>query len=111
MREEANTQYADPTGNPQLHAAYTRPGSANEERLIAQAIASIDYPGAALQELVRPPLPQIQQFPARTGYGPRKALGLVEVLGENRTYPQSSAFSGGPASYSGSSVNSLGGVG
>lgn len=108
MRENANSQYADPVGDPQLHAAYTRPGSPNEEKLCAQAIASIDYPGAALQELVRPPLPQIDPFRPRFGYTDRAALGLKDVMIAGRLYPQSEAFSGGPGSYSGSSRNSLG---
>lgn len=47
---------------------YLGPFSSNQERLISQALAAWTMPGADLQEYVRPPLPQINLFPARFGY-------------------------------------------
>jgi hypothetical protein len=84
--------------------------SRNELRLIQEATASSVVPGAALSA-VRPPLPQIDPWRPRDGYmeAPERQPTISEVLGSSRVVtPAVPAFSGGPGSYSGSSVNSFG---
>lgn len=67
-------------------------------------------PGAQLQEIVRPPLPQIRLFPNRFGFGPRTQPEIEDIVSLDRVYqePRVSWYSGSPAGYSGSSRNSLG---
>lgn len=88
---------------------YDGPWASNMERLTSQAIAAATMPGAALQELVRPPLPQIRLFPDRFGFGERTQPTIEDVVSINRDYmePRVSWYSGGVAGYSGSSRNSL----
>lgn len=87
---------------------YTGPFATNEERLIQQAIAVITIPGQELQDNVRPPLPQIDLFPARYGYSQR-ALGISDIISvDRRSDARISWNSGGISSYSGTSRNSLG---
>ncbi len=89
---------------------YAGPWSSNEERLTQQALAVALIPGAELQELVRPNLPQIQLFPPRFGYGDRPQPEIDDVVSIDRNYvePRVSWYSGGVGSYSGSSRNDLG---
>jgi hypothetical protein len=89
---------------------YAGPWSSNEERLTQQALAVALIPGAELQEMVRPNLPQIQLFPARFGYGERTQPEIDDVVSIDRNYvePRVSWYSGGVGSYSGSSRNDLG---
>jgi hypothetical protein len=47
---------------------YIGPFASNQERLLSQALASQTLERPEVQEYVRPPLPQIQLFPARYGY-------------------------------------------
>lgn len=90
--------------------SYLGPFSSNEERLLTQALAVADVPGSELSQVVRPPLPQVQLFPPRTGYD-RTALGIDDIVIVDRRYPTRIAwFSGGTAGYSGSSRNSLEGL-
>ena len=80
------------------------------ERLTSQAIMVATMPAEQIQLMVRPPLPQIQLFPARFGYGPRPQIGIDDVISLDRAYmePRISWYSGSPAGYSGSSRNDLG---
>jgi hypothetical protein len=96
------------SGNPKW--TYSGPWSSNEERLTQQALAVAFIPGSQLQNLVRPPLPQIQLFPPRFGWGPRPQIGIDDVVSIDRVYtePRVSWYSGGPAGYTGSSRNDLG---
>lgn len=88
---------------------YDGPWASNMERLTSQAMMAATMPGAALQELVRPPLPQIRLFPDRFGFGERTQPTIEDVVSVNRDYmePRISWYSGGVAGYSGSSRNSL----
>lgn len=90
---------------------YLGPWSSNEERLTQQALVVATIPGAKLQQMVRPNLPQIRLFPDRFGYGDREQPGIADVITIDRTYmePRVSWYSGGIGSYSGSSRNSLAG--
>lgn len=90
---------------------YNGPFSSNEERLTQQALLAGQMPGAELVEQVRPPLPQIRLFPSRFGYDNR-VRGIRDIIDLDRIYdePRVTWFSGGPAGYSGTSRNDLGGV-
>ena len=89
---------------------YAGPWSSNEERLTQQALAVMNIPGVQLQQMVRPPLPQIRLFPDRFGYGDRRQPEIDDVVTVDRNYvePRVSWFSGGIGSYTGSSRNDLG---
>ena len=89
---------------------YNGPWSSNMERLTTQALMVMNIPGAEIQAMVRPPLPQIQLFPDRFGMGEYRQPGIEDVVTIDRNYhePRVSWYSGGVAGYSGSSRNDLG---
>jgi hypothetical protein len=105
----ATNRYA-PTSAEQSWS-YLGPWASNEERLTQQALVVATMSGAKLQEIVRPPLPQIRVFPDRFGYGFRTQPEIDDVVTIDRVYtePRVSWYSGGVGSYSGSSRNSLAG--
>jgi len=90
--------------------SYNGPWASNMERLTQQALMASSLPGAQLQAVVRPPLPQIRLFPDREGFGDRTQPDIYDVISLDRVYmePRVSWYSGSPAGYSGSSRNSLG---
>jgi hypothetical protein len=90
--------------------SYLGPWASNMERLTQQALMVMNIPGADIQEMVRPPLPQIRLFPDRYGYGDRSQPGIEDIVSIDRKYaePRVSWYSGGVAGYSGSSRNDLG---
>ena len=89
---------------------YNGPWSSNMERLTQQALMVATIPGAEIQEMVRPNLPQIRLFPDRFGWGERTQPTIEDVVSVDRVYtdPRVSWYSGSPAGYSGSSRNDLG---
>ena len=89
--------------------SYQGPWATNMERLTQQALMIMTIPGADIQAMVRPPLPQIRLFPDRYGYGDRRSPGIEDIVTIDRHYhePRISWFSGGVAGYSGSSRNNL----
>lgn len=91
---------------------YLGPFASNEERLTQQAIQGAVIPGEDLATLVRPPLPQVNLFPPRFGYGDSSSPGIDQIVNVSRAYtePRTAWFSGGPAGYSGASRNTLGSV-
>lgn len=79
--------------------------STHEQRLRDMALLTNTLPGARLQEIVRPPLPQVVRDRARLGYE-RGAPTITDILGTDRLVPTfPNDFSGSMGSYSGSSVN------
>lgn len=61
----------------------SNPWATNQERLVTEALSASQTPGDVLQELVRPPLPQIRLFPPLYGYrtyGQRQAT-IDSVIG------------------------------
>ena len=82
------------------------------ERLTSQALMVMQIPGKDIQEMVRPPLPQIRLFPDRCGYGDRRSPGIEDVVTIDRVYaePRISWYSGGPAGFGGTARNDLGGI-
>lgn len=89
--------------------SYQGPFATNEQRLSQQATIAMTLPGAELQTLVRPPLPQIRLFPDRFGYGERTQPTIDDVVSVDRVYtePRVSWYSGGVGGYAGASRNSL----
>ena len=112
---EGNYDYTKPWAsqggsNQKPRWTYSGPWSSNEERLTQQALMVATIPGAQIQEMVRPPMPQIQLLPPRFGYGDRRQPEIEDVISIDRVYmePRVSWYSGGPAGYTGSSRNDLG---
>lgn len=95
---------ASAPGGPPPAWAYLRPFDSNEERLVMQATEIYMLPNAEIQQVVRPPLPQIVLFPPRFGYKQTQP-GLQDIIEVARDVRVSDAFSGGPGSYSGSARN------
>ena len=90
---------------------YIGPFQSNQERLVSQALAAWTMPAAELQEYVRPPLPQIQLFPARYGYTEHEITveDIVELPRRVATTQRvESDFSQTPNSTQSTSTNSLG---
>ena len=88
---------------------YNGPWSSNEERLTSQALMVMNIPGADIQQMVRPNIPQVKLFPPKYGYD-RRAIGIDDIVTIDRNYiePRVGWYSGGVAGYSGTSRNSLG---
>ena len=88
---------------------YNGPWSSNMERLTSQALMVMNIPGNDIQQMVRPPLPQIRLFPDRYGYE-RSQPGIDDIVTVDRNYvePRTSWYSGGVAGYSGTARNDLG---
>jgi hypothetical protein len=62
--------------------AYLGPFASNQEQNLQQAMASLNMPGAELQQYVRPNLPQIQMFPPKYGYETRE-YGIDDMININ----------------------------
>ena len=90
---------------------YLGPFQSNAERLVNQSLASLSMTGAEIQEYVRPPLPQIQLFPARYGYTESEITveDIVELPRRVATTQRvESDYSNTPNSQQSTSTNSLG---
>ena len=89
---------------------YNGPWSTNMERLTSQAMMVMNIPGADIQAMVRPPLPQVRLFPERFGYGDRGQPGIDDIVTIDRVYtdPRVSWYSGSPAGFGGTARNDLG---
>lgn len=106
MSEQEGRYSTHPWDEVMSPAAYTQPWSEWEATTIADAVQTNRAPGEVLQ-LRRPPLAQVGADP-RFGYD-RRALGILDVLGETRLYPtRQNDFSGSPSGYAGSIRNSIG---
>lgn len=90
---------------------YLGPFQSNAERLVNQSLASLSMTAAEIQEYVRPPLPQIQLFPARYGYTESEITveDIVELPRRVATTQRvESDYSNTPNSQQSTSTNSLG---
>ena len=90
---------------------YVGPFASNQERLLSQSMAVNMMTGAEIQELVRPPLPQVKLFPDRFGYTDVE-LTIEDIIALPRVNQQrvESDFSNTPNTQESSSTNSLGGT-
>ena len=90
---------------------YIGPFQSNQERLLSQSLATWSMSAAEIQEYVRPPLPQIQLFPARYGYTENE-IGIEDIVDLPRrvatTQRVESDFSQTPNTTESTSTNSLG---
>lgn len=88
---------------------YIGPWASKEEMLTTQALIAATVPGADLQELVRPPLAQIEPFRPRFGYRTR-ALSINDVVDVDAIYqqPASTRYTGGLSGYEGTQRNAQG---
>ena len=88
---------------------YVGPFASNQERLLSQSLAVNMMTGAEIQELVRPPLPQVRLFPERFGYTDVE-LGIEDIINLPGRAQQrvESDFSQTPNTTESSSTNSLG---
>ena len=88
-----------------LRYDYMGPFANAQEAFTSRALRSATMPAALLQDLVRPPLPQIQLFPPRFGYRTRE-LGILDVLDVNDEFqPTRVDFTGEKGSYQGTARN------
>lgn len=90
---------------------YVGPFASNQERLLSQSMAAWNMTAAEIQEYVRPPLPQIQLFPARYGYTENEITieDLVDMPRRVATAQRvESDFSQTPNTQQSTSTNSLG---
>lgn len=92
---------------------YIGPFQSNQDRLLNQALAVYTMSGQELQELVRPPLPQINMFPERFGYT-EDEITIEDIIDLPRrvatTQRVESDFSNNPATQQSTSRNTLGQV-
>jgi hypothetical protein len=90
---------------------YIGPFQSNQERLLSQSLAANMMTAAEIQEYVRPPLPQIQLFPARFGYT-EDEISIEDIINLHRNGPTAqrveSDFSQTPNTTQSSSRNTLG---
>jgi hypothetical protein len=90
---------------------YIGPFQSNQERLLSQSLASLTMSASEIQEYVRPPLPQIQLFPARYGYN-ESEIGIEDLINLPRTVATTqrveSDYSNTPNTTESTSTNSLG---
>lgn len=89
---------------------YLGPFSSNQERLTQQALTVATMSREEILRDVRPPLPQLRQFPGRFSVGASSQPTIEDVVSLDRDYnePRANWFSGGDMT--GSSRNSLEGV-
>ena len=89
---------------------YVGPFASNQERLLSQSMAVNMMTGAEIQELVRPPLPQVKLFPDRFGYTDVE-LTIEDIIALPRVNQQrvESDFRQTPNTTESSSRNDLGG--
>lgn len=88
-----------------LRYDYMGPFANAQEAFMARALKSATMPANLLQDLVRPPLPQIQLFPPRFGYRTRQ-LGILDVMDVNNEFePTRMDFTGEKGSYQGTARN------
>lgn len=90
---------------PEIRYDYMGPFASVQEALITRAIRSVTLPATMVQDLVRPPLPQVQLFPPRYGYRTRQ-LDITDIMNVDSEFqPTRTDFSQSPGSYQGTSRN------
>jgi hypothetical protein len=90
---------------------YIGPFQSNQERLVSQSLAVNRMTGQEIQQIVRPPMPQVAElFPDKYGYS-QNEYGVKDIIqisrNAQRTQPD---FSQTPNTQESTSTNSLGGT-
>jgi len=89
--------------------AYIGPFASNQERLVTQSLEVANMTQEEIQEYVRPPLPQVELFPARYGYKTTE-YGIEDIVElTSRTYERTD-FAQKPNTTESTSRNTLGQV-
>ena len=87
---------------------YMGPFANKQEQLLSQALNAVTMPGEALQQVVRPPLPQVNLFPPKYGYRTR-ALSILDVMDVDEEFqPVRVDFTASQAGYQGTQRNAQG---
>lgn len=88
-----------------LRYDYMGPFANAQEAMLSRAVKSVTLPSVMIQDLVRPPLPQVQLFPPRYGYRTRQ-LGIQDVMDVNEEMPPTRVdFTREAGSYQGTARN------
>jgi hypothetical protein len=92
-----------------LRYDYRGPFASMQEGLMTRALYSVTMPPTLLQDIVRPPLPQVNLFPPRYGYRTRE-LGILDVMDVNEAFeePNRVDYTRDPAGFEGTSRNTNG---
>lgn len=83
---------------------YQRQAPNNEIRLEMASLDSLGRTSAQLQALVRPPLPQVEEFRPRTGYGDpvSRTIGVADAFSADDRFGNPRVdFSGRTSGYAG----------
>lgn len=95
---------------PKIRYDYMGPFGSVQEALLTRAVRSVTLPAVMIQDLVRPPLQQIQLFPPRFGYRTRQ-LGIMDVMNVDEAFnPTRTDYSQSPGSFQGTSRNASEGI-
>lgn len=90
---------------PEIRYDYMGPFANTQEALITRAIRSVTLPKQMIQDLVRPPMPNVQLFPPRYGYRTRE-LDIMDIMNVDAEFqPTRTDFSQSPGSFQGTSRN------
>jgi hypothetical protein len=90
---------------PKIRYDYMGPFASVQEALLTRAVRSVTLPSMMIQDLVRPPLPQVELFPPRFGYRTRE-LGIMDVMNVDSEFqPTRTDFSQSNGSYQGTGRN------
>ncbi len=91
--------------DPGIRYDYMGPFKDTQEALLTRAVRSVTLPKQMVQDIVRPPLPQVQLFPPRFGYRTR-AIGIMDVMDVNEQFePTRTDYTQSPGSYQGTARN------
>ena len=90
---------------PEIRYDYMGPFKDRQEALLTRAVRAVTMPASMVQDLIRPPIDNIQLFPPRFGYRTR-ALGIMDVMNVDEEFqPTRVDFSQAPGSYQGTGRN------
>lgn len=90
---------------PEIRYDYMGPFQDRQEALLTRAVRSVTLPASMVQDLVRPPLPQVNPFPPRFGYRTR-VLGIQDVMNVDEEFqPTRTDYSQTPGAFQGTGRN------
>ena len=91
--------------NPDIRYDFMGPFKDTQEANLTRAVRSVTLPAIMIQDIIRPPLPQVQLFPPRYGYRTRE-LGIMDVMNVDSEFqPTRTDFTQSVGSYQGTGRN------
>jgi hypothetical protein len=91
--------------NPDIRYDFMGPFKDTQEANLTRAVRSVTLPAIMIQDIIRPPLPQVQLFPPRYGYRTRE-LGIMDVMNVDSEFqPTRTDYTQSVGSYQGTSRN------